>query len=265
MKSKSTSAWSAAKSEEHYGFKRWGAPHIAVDDGGFVVVQPRADGRGIRVLDVVDEALGMGLKAPMVIRFQDLLRHRVIQLNECFATAIKEEGYKGEYRGVFPIKVNQLREVVDEIVLAGKDYHYGLEAGSKPELMVALAMHEGAQRLIICNGYKDNDYMRLALLGRKLGKKIIIVIEQLSEVDSIIAMSQETGVKPLIGFRVKLQTRGEGKWALSSGDNAKFGLNTAEILFAEKNCAPRRCSSASSSCISTSVRRCRTSSRSRPP
>lgn len=232
MKSKSSSAWSAAKSEEHYGFKRWGSGHISVDDEGFVNMQPLADGRGIRVLDVVQEALGMGLKAPMVIRFQDLLRHRVIQLNAMFAAAIKQEGYKGNYRGVFPIKVNQLREVVDEIVAAGKDLNYGLEAGSKPELMIALAMHEGAQRLIICNGYKDHDYIRLALLGRKLGKKIIIVVEQLAELDDIIRISEETGVKPMIGFRAKLQTRGEGKWAMSTGDNAKFGLNTAEILFA---------------------------------
>ncbi len=232
MKNKSASAWSAAKSEELYGFKRWGSGHFAVDPDGFVNVQPLTDGRGIRVLDVVDEALEMGLKAPMVIRFQDLLRHRVTQLNELFRKAIKEEGYKGDYRGVFPIKVNQLREVVDEIIAAGKDYSYGLEAGSKPELMIALAMHEGSQRLIICNGYKDHDYIRLALLGRKLGKKIIIVVEQLAELDDIIRISVETGVKPMIGFRAKLQTRGEGKWALSTGDNAKFGLNTAEILFA---------------------------------
>jgi len=232
LKNKPSSAWSAAKSEELYGFKRWGSGHFAVDPEGCVSVQPLADGRGIRVLDVVQEALGMGLRAPMVIRFQDLLRHRVAQLNELFRKAIKQEGYKGEYRGVFPIKVNQLREVVDEIVAAGKDYNYGLEAGSKPELMIALAMHEGAQRLIICNGYKDHDYIRLALLGRKLGKKIIIVVEQLQELDDIIRISAETGVKPLIGFRAKLQTRGEGKWAMSTGDNAKFGLNTAEILFA---------------------------------
>ncbi|MBL9200070.1 MAG: biosynthetic arginine decarboxylase [Opitutaceae bacterium] len=232
MKTKSSSAWSAAKSEEHYGFKRWGSGHVSVDDEGFVNMQPLVDGRGIRVLDVVHEALGMGLKAPLVIRFQDLLRHRVTQINECFAKAIKEEGYKGSYRGVFPIKVNQLREVVDEIVAAGKEFNYGLEAGSKPELMIALAMHEGAQRLIICNGYKDHDYIRLALLGRKLGKKIILVVEQLSELDDIIRLAAETGVKPMIGFRAKLQTRGEGKWAMSSGDNAKFGLNTAEILFA---------------------------------
>ena len=232
MKTKSAANWTAAQSEEHYGFKRWGASHFSVDHEGFVQVQPLADGRTIRILDVISEAAGMGLKAPMVIRFQDLLRHRVVQLNTVFAKAIKEEGYKGDYRGVFPIKVNQLREVVDEIVTAGKDFNYGLEAGSKPELMIALAMHEGSQRLIICNGYKDHDYIRLALLGRKLGKKIIIVVEQLSEVDDIIQISRETGVKPMIGFRVKLQTRGEGKWALSTGDNAKFGLNTAEILFA---------------------------------
>ncbi len=232
MKTKSSPAWSAAKSEEHYGFKRWGSGHFGVDDDGFVSVQPLADGRGIRLMDVVDEAIGMGLRAPMVVRFQDLLRHRVVQLNELFRKAIKEESYKGSYRGVFPIKVNQLREVVDEIMAAGKDYNYGLEAGSKPELMIVLALHSNHNSLVICNGYKDHDYIRLALLGRKLGKKIVLVVEQLSELDDIIRISEETGVKPLIGFRVKLQTRGEGKWAMSTGDNAKFGLNTAEILFA---------------------------------
>jgi arginine decarboxylase len=232
LKTKSASNWSAAQSEEFYGFKRWGANHFSVDSEGFVQVEPLSDGRTVRLMDVVDEATSMGLKAPLVIRMQDTLRHRVTRLNEVFRKAIKDEGYKGEYRGVFPIKVNQLREVVDEVISAGKDYSYGLEAGSKPELMIALAMHEGGQRLIICNGYKDKDYMRLALLGRKLGKRIIIVIEQLSEVDSIIEIAKETGVKPLIGFRVKLQTRGEGKWSSSTGDNAKFGLNTAEILFA---------------------------------
>ena len=232
MKSKSASSWSAAKSEELYGFKRWGSGHIGVDDAGFVNVQPLADGRGIRILDVANEAIAMGLKAPMVIRFQDLLRHRVTQINEAFRKAIKEENYDGDYRGVFPIKVNQLREVVDEIVAAGKQFNYGIEAGSKPELMLALAMHEGSHALIICNGYKDLDYIRLAMLGRKIGKKIIIVVEQLAEVDDIITIAEETGVKPLIGFRAKLQTRGEGKWSSSTGDNAKFGLNTAEILFA---------------------------------
>ena len=244
MKSRSSPAWTASQSEELYGFKRWGAGHLAVDGDGLVTVQPRLDGRSIRVLDVVQEAVGMGLKAPLVIRFQDLLRHRVVQLNEMFQRAIKEERYKGGYRGVFPIKVNQLREVVDEIVAAGKEYNFGLEAGSKPELMIALAMHEGAQRLIICNGYKDQEYIQLALLGRKLGKKIILVVEQLSELDEIIRLSLETGVKPMIGFRAKLQTRGEGKWATSTGDDAKFGLNTAEILFAVEKLKAARLGSA---------------------
>jgi len=203
-----------------------------VDSDGFATVQPLGDDRHIRIMDVVEEAVSMGHKAPMVIRFHDLLRYRVTQLNEVFAKAIAEEDYAGEYRGVFPIKVNQLREVVEEIVDAGKDFKYGLEAGSKPELMIALAMHEGNDRLIICNGYKDLDYLRIALIGRKLGKQIVIVVEQLAELDDIIRLSAETGVTPLIGFRAKLQTRGEGKWAMSTGDNAKFGLNTAEILFA---------------------------------
>jgi arginine decarboxylase len=224
--------WSTEKSEELYGFKRWGAGHFGVGPDGSVTVQPLADGRSIRIMDVVDEAVSMGLKAPLVIRFQDLLRHRVERLNAVFAQAIKEEGYKGSYRGVFPIKVNQLREVVEEIVGASKGFNYGLEAGSKPELMIALAMHEGSNALIVCNGYKDYDFIRIALLGRKLGKKVIIVVEQLAELDDIIRVSEEVGVKPLIGFRAKLQTRGEGKWSSSTGDNAKFGLNTAEILFA---------------------------------
>jgi arginine decarboxylase len=224
--------WSTEKSDELYGFKRWGGGHFGVGPDGTVTVQPLADGRAIRIMDVVDEAVAMGFKAPLVIRFQDLLRHRVEQLNAVFAQAIKDEGYKGSYRGVFPIKVNQLREVVEEIVSASKGFNYGLEAGSKPELMIALAMHEGANSLIVCNGYKDHDFIRIALLGRKLGKKVIIVVEQLAELDDIIRVSEEVGVKPLIGFRAKLQTRGEGKWSSSTGDNAKFGLNTAEILFA---------------------------------
>ena len=232
LKKPPAAAWTAAQSEDHYGFKRWGAGHFGVNASGDVEVRPLGDDRAIRIMDVIDEAVGMGLKAPMVIRFQDLLRHRVTQLNQLFRKAIAEEDYSGRYRGVFPIKVNQLREVVDEIVDAGQEFGYGLEAGSKPELMIALAMHEGEDRLIICNGYKDHDYIRLALIGRKLGKQVVIVVEQLAEVDDIIHLSKETGVEPLVGFRAKLLTRGEGKWAMSTGDNAKFGLNTAEILFA---------------------------------
>jgi len=198
------------------------------------MVEPLADGRQICIKDVIEEAEGMGLRAPFVIRFQDLLRQRVQELNHLFNQAINEENYEGRYRGVFPIKVNQLREVVEEIIDAGTEFTYGLEAGSKPELMIALAMHEGKDALIVCNGYKDADYIKLALLGRKLGKPIILVVEQLTELDHIITAAKETGVKPLVGIRAKLSTRGEGKWATSTGDNAKFGLNTTEVLLAAK-------------------------------
>jgi len=234
LKTDPKTSWSAAQSEELYGFPRWGVGHFHANEAGQVTVEPCADGRRIAIQDVIEEAVGTGMQAPFVIRFQDLLRHRVEQLNLAFHQAITEEDYGGRYRGVFPIKVNQLREVVEEIVDAGAKFEYGLEAGSKPELMIALAMHEGKDRLIVCNGYKDPDYIRLALLGRKLGKQIIIVVEQLSEVDHIVRLAKETGVEPLIGFRAKLQTRGEGKWATSTGDSAKFGLNTAEILLAVK-------------------------------
>ncbi len=222
------------QSEELYGFPRWGSGLFKSDEDGRLSVEPLADGRRICIKDVIEEAEGMGLRAPFVIRFQDLLRKRVHELNQLFQQAIAEEDYEGRYRGVFPIKVNQLREVVEEIIDAGEEFTYGLEAGSKPELMIALAMHEGPDALIVCNGYKDPDYIRLALLGRKLGKKVVLVVEQLTELDHIIAAARETGVDPLIGFRAKLSTRGEGKWATSTGDNAKFGLNTAEILLAAK-------------------------------
>src|SRR5690606_274185 len=150
-------SWSTAQSAEFYGLNRWGSGHFGVDDDGFITVQPQADGCTIRIQDVIDEASDIGMRAPFVIRFQDLLRHRVEQLNKLFRKAIAEEDYAGRYRGVFPIKVNQLREVVEEIVDAGEPFDYGLEAGSKPELVIALAMHEGPERLIICNGYKDQD------------------------------------------------------------------------------------------------------------
>lgn len=188
----------------------------------------------MRIADVIAEAGSKGIKAPMVIRFQDLLRDRVVQLNKAFAASIEEEAYPAKYCGVFPIKVNQLREVIEEIQDAGKDFNYGLEAGSKPELLIAMAMHQNSDALFICNGYKDEDYIRLALHYRKIGKQIIIVAEQLSELEKIIELAEELSVEPLIGLRAKLGTRGEGKWAMSTGDNAKFGLTTIEMIEATR-------------------------------
>jgi len=226
--------WSTADAEDYYGVKRWGGNNFSVDAEGFLQVHPLGDQRSIRISDIVKEAMGKGLKPPLTIRIQDLLRTRVIELNQMFAEAIQDEGYSGKYRGVFPIKVNQLREVVEEIRDAGKSFHYGLECGSKPELMIALAMHKDQKSLIICNGYKDDEFIRLALYGRKLGKEIYLVVEQLSEVAKIIQISKSLGIAPLIGLRVKLSTMGEGKWASSSGENAKFGLTSPEIVEAAR-------------------------------
>lgn len=226
--------WTPHEAEEYYGFKRWGASHFSVDDDGFLNVHPMGDQKHIRIMDIVKEAESMGLRPPLIIRVQDILRSRVIQLNKAFQAAIRDEAYTGRYRGVFPIKVNQLREVVEEILDAGEEYDYGLEAGSKPELLIALALLESKKALLVCNGYKDEDYIRLALMGRRLGRRTVIVVEQLEEVDQIIRISREMDVVPVIGFRVKLMTSGEGKWAKSTGENAKFGLSPSEIILATK-------------------------------
>ena len=233
-KKNSVIPWAPHEAEDYYGFKRWGASHFSVGDDGFLNVHPMGDQRRIRIMDIVKEAESMGLRPPLTIRVQDLLRSRVMQLNEAFRAAIKDESYDGIYRGVFPIKVNQLREVVEEILDAGEDYDYGLEAGSKPELLIALALLESKKALLVCNGYKDEEYIRLALMGRRLGKRTVIVVEQLDEVDQIIRISKEMDVVPAIGFRVKLMTSGEGKWAKSTGENAKFGLSPSEIIIATK-------------------------------
>lgn len=172
----------------------------------------------------------MGLSAPLTIRIQDLLRSRVARLNLAFAKAIDEEKYDGKYRGVFPIKTNQMREVVEEILDAGAEFNYGIEAGSKGELMVALALHDNNKSLLICNGYKDDDYIKLALSGTKIGKPVFLVVEQLSEIDKIIKLAKKEWVEPNIGIRVKLNISGEGRWAASVGENSKFGLFPTEIL-----------------------------------
>ena len=211
---------------------RWGAEYFDIDDEGKLTVAPlQARGRRFAILDVVEAAMKEeGLKAPLIIRFQDILHHRVRVLNDAFQRAIAENKFRGHYRGVFPIKVNQMKEVVEEILEAGRPFHYGLEVGSKPEMCAALAVHTDNESLIVCNGYKDDAFIRSALLGRKLGKQIILIAEKLSEVHAIVRIAKEIGVEPLIGVRVRLVARGAGKWAESGGERAKFGLSTAEIL-----------------------------------
>src|SRR5947209_3102133 len=218
-----------------YNVDAWGGGYFTINSEGNVVAKPlQLNGGSTNILEVVNEARARGLGFPLVIRFQDLLRHRVESVNLAFQNAITEFGYGAAYRGVFPIKVNQLREVIEEIVDAGQQFHFGLEAGSKPELVAALAMHKDPESLIICNGYKDKAVIRTALLGRKLGKLVVIVVEKLEELEQTIKASKEVGVEPVIGIRVRLHSKGSGKWSPSAGENAKFGLDTTGLVTASE-------------------------------
>src|SRR5437773_6888795 len=221
--------WDIQAARNLYNIQSWGARYFDINEGGHVVARPLQEaGASVDLTDVIEEAKGRGLKFPLLIRFQDLLRHRVESVNLAFRNSIKEFNYQGNYRGVFSIKVNQLREVVEEILDAGKPYNFGLEVGSKPELLAGLALQNQTGSLIICNGYKDAAFVKLALTGTKLGKKVIMIVEKLEELKQIIAISQQLGVEPLIGIRSRLLSKCGGRWAESGGDNAKFGLRTAE-------------------------------------
>src|SRR5919109_1595979 len=227
--------WDLESAITTYNVDGWGEGYFTVNSSGNVEAKPsQANGGCIDLLEVVNEARARNLSFPLLVRFQDLLRHRVESINRAFQDAIAEFGYKNEYRGVFPIKVNQLREVIEEIVDAGEQFHFGLEAGSKPELVSALAMLKSPDSLIICNGYKDPGFIRIALLGRKLGKSVIIVAEKLEEVEQIIRAAKEVGVEPCIGIRARLYSKGSGKWSPSGGENAKFGLDTTNLVAASQ-------------------------------
>lgn len=227
------STWNIESARTLYNIQRWGSKYFDINEAGHVVATPLQDaGTAVDITDVIEEAKSRGLRFPLLIRFQDILRHRVESLNNAFRNSIKEFNYQGEYRGVFPIKVNQLREVVEEILEAGKPFKFGLEVGSKPELFAGLALQPEMGSLIICNGYKDAGFIKMALLGIKLGKRVIMVVEKLEELKQIIAISKQIGVEPLIGIRARLLSKGAGKWAESGGENAKFGLSTAELLAA---------------------------------
>jgi arginine decarboxylase len=216
-----------------YNVDRWSEGYFTVNKKGNVVVLPNRSGdQKIDLMEIVAEARERKLDFPLTVRFHDLLRDRVETINKAFADAIETMGYENVYRGVFPVKVNQLREVVEEILDAGKPWHFGIEAGSKPELMAALAFHNDFESLIICNGYKDTAFIRNALLGRKLGKTVIMVVEKLEELNHILEVSSQMQVEPYIGLRVRLLSKGSGKWATSGGENAKFGLSTAELVTA---------------------------------
>ncbi len=227
--------WSIDDSLKTYNIENWGLHYFGVNPKGNLTVQPRQTSMpSIDLKGVVDDIVARGIKLPVLIRFQDILRHRVVMLNEAFKRSIEENNYKGKYQGVYPIKVNQLREVVEEILDAGAPYKFGIEAGSKAELVASIAMNTNPDSLILCNGYKDYSIIKTALTGIKLGKRVIIIVEKLSELTQIMKVAREMGVTPQIGIRCKLQTTGSGKWASSGGESAKFGLTTPEILQAVK-------------------------------
>ncbi len=223
--------WTVADSAEVYGIKAWGNNYFSINDVGNVQAHPGGIENGkIDLKELVDEVSRRGIGLPLLIRFSDVLKSRIVELNEAFRRAMAEYGYKGEYKGVYPIKVNQHRYVVEEIVQFGRPYHYGLEAGSKPELLAVMGMLDDEEALIICNGYKDEEYIETALMASKLGRTVLIVVEKFSELPLIAETAKKMGVRPRIGIRVKLAAKGSGRWEASGGDRSKFGLSTREVV-----------------------------------
>ena len=225
------SNWTIDDSEELYRIPSWGHPYFSINADGHLIVSPKGDrGGSLDLFELVEAIKQRNLNLPLLIRFSDILEDRIERLNACFAKAIARYKYEGTYRGVFPVKCNQQRQLLEDIVRFGKPFQFGLEAGSKPELLIALATLDTPGALLICNGYKDRDYVETAMLGQRLGQKPIIVIEQLNEIDLVIAASQQLNIRPSIGVRAKLSTKGSGRWGVSAGDRAKFGLTIPEIL-----------------------------------
>ena len=224
-------AWTIKDALELYNVNGWGKDFFTINQAGNVEVTPSGPGLArIDLKELVDDLLDRGLTLPILIRFSDILRRRVEMLAGSFQQAIAENDYKGTYRGVYPIKVNQQRHVVEELIEYGRPFNLGLEAGSKPELLVALALQENPEALILCNGYKDRGYIETAMLAQKLGRKVIIVIDRMNEVETIITASRDLGIKPVVGMRARLSTKGAGKWVESTGDRSKFGLTTTEMV-----------------------------------
>ena len=220
-----------ADAEKLYGIENWGKGFFSVSDDGNLLVHPtRESVRFIDLKSVIDDVALRGISTPVVIRFPQILASAVRELNDAFVDAIKEYDYDGVYRGVFPIKVNQKKVVVNEVIEAGRQYSYGLEAGSKPELLAALVVRPRPRRAHHGNGYKDEAFIRLALNGIRMGKTVVMILEKVSELERILDVAKRRGVRPLIGMRSKLYARGSGKWAKSGGESAKFGLTTTEML-----------------------------------
>ena len=222
--------WRIEDSEELYNIKGWGVNYFGINEKGHVYVSPRKDGVRVDLKEVVDELNSRDITAPVLLRFPDILDNRIEKTSDCFNIAAKEYDYKAEHFIIYPIKVNQMRPVVEEIISHGKKYNLGLEAGSKPELHAVLATNMDSDSLIICNGHKDQNFIELALLAQKMGKRVFLVVEKLPELVTIAQTAEKLGVRPNLGIRIKLAASGTGKWQESGGDASKFGLNSSELL-----------------------------------
>ncbi len=224
-------AWTTKDSAALYNVGGWSSGYFRINDAGHMEVTPAGpEGAAVDLYDLVQDLQRRGLDMPLLMRFSDILHSRVKMLFGCFDSAIKEYGYRGRYRGVFPIKVNQQHQVVEELVRFGSPLGLGLEAGSKPELLAGIALLENDDSLLILNGYKDIEYMETALLTQKLGRYPIVVIDRFRELDLLLSVARRLGIRPHIGVRAKLTTKGAGKWMESTGDRSKFGLTATEIM-----------------------------------
>jgi len=222
-------AWKKGGASELYQIEGWGSGFFGVNEAGHMVAIPDGEHQ-VDLKNLYDELTGRDLYAPILLRFSDILGERMAQIHQRFTIARQEAGYQGEYFGVYPIKVNQQRQVVEEIVEFGSEFNWGLEAGSKPELHATLAMLEDVEGLIVCNGYKDREFIELAMIGRKMGKRVFIVVEKPNELDLILEAAERFGVQPLIGLRCRLAATSKGQWEDSGGDNSKFGLAASELI-----------------------------------
>jgi arginine decarboxylase len=223
--------WSIEKSVQLYQVEGWGHPYFMINDQGHVEVHPRPDlDRGVDLFDLANELTDRGIALPILLRFPQIVGHRIKAINEAFRRAIEEYEYDGVYRGVYPVKVNPQHRLVAEVIEQGRPYQFGLEVGSKPELLIALAAMREPGSLVICNGYKDATYIETALIAQRFDRTVIIVLERLQELKLVLEAAKRLGITPAIGVRAKLASKGMGRWAESAGDRAKFGLTSAEIV-----------------------------------
>lgn len=231
FQSNTQTSWSPDKSAQLYGINSWGNGYFRINDKGNVSITPMGEqGPSVDLYDLTQDLLDRGIRVPIMIRFPDIIKSRIELINSCFAKAISDHSYKGGYCGVYPIKVNQQKHLVEELVKHGRDKRMGLECGSKPELLVVLALMNTPNALVICNGFKDTEYIETAILSQKLGRHTIIVVDRFEELKLIIEIAKKFNVRPNIGLRAKLYTQGAGKWVDSSGARSKFGLTTVEIV-----------------------------------